>query len=173
MSESETMRPSSSAHTASPVAWLPERITARGAGAHSSVRASAADNSSRAEAPRPADGSGAGSAGRTTGSTRRWTHYSELLVIDAWILVLYSLLYGSRLVPRALAAFGLITVMLHFAGITLPLFLGYSSVTLLGMTMGFSHIALAIWLLVKGFEERNRPLRAEGHGVEVAGAGCE
>ena len=106
-------------------------------------------------------------------STRRWTHYSELLVIDAWILVLYSLLYGSRLVPRALAAFGLITVMLHFAGITLPLFLGYSSLTLLGMTMAFSHIALAIWLLVKGFEERNRPLRAEGHGVEVAGAGCE
>lgn len=85
------------------------------------------------------------------GSTRRWAHYSELLVIDAWILVLYSLLYRFTLVPRALAAFGLITVMLHFTGITAPLFLGYSSVTLMGATMALSHIALALWLMVKGF----------------------
>ena len=88
------------------------------------------------------------------GSTRRWAHYSELLVIDAWIFVLYSLLYRFALVPRALAAFGLITVMLHFTGIPLPLFLGYRSVTLMGATMGLSHIALAVWLITKGFKER-------------------
>ncbi len=40
------------------------------------------------------------------GSTRRWAHYSELLVIDAWVFVLYRLLYRFRVV----AAFGLITV---------------------------------------------------------------
>lgn len=88
------------------------------------------------------------------GSTRRWAHYSELLVIDAWIFVLYSLLYRFALVPRALAAFGLITVMLHFTGITLPLFLGYSSATLMGVPMALSHIALALWMMAKGFEER-------------------
>jgi hypothetical protein len=88
------------------------------------------------------------------GSTRRWAHYSELLVIDAWIFVLYSLLYRFALVPRALAAFGLITVMLHFTGIPLPLFLGYSSVTLMGVPMALSHIALALWMMAKGFEER-------------------
>lgn len=88
------------------------------------------------------------------GSTRRWAHYSELLVIDAWILVFYSLLYRFALVPRALAVFGLITVMLHFTGITLPLFLGYRSVTLMGATMALSHIALALWMMAKGFEER-------------------
>jgi Domain of unknown function (DUF4386) len=88
------------------------------------------------------------------GSTRRWAHYSELLFIDAWILVFYSLLYRFGLVPRALAAFGLLTVMLHFTGITLPLWLGYRSVTLMGAPMALSHIALALWLMVKGFEER-------------------
>lgn len=88
------------------------------------------------------------------GSTRRWAHYSELLVIDAWILVFYILLYRFAMVPRALAVFGLITVILHFTGITLPLLLGYSSVTLLGATMALSHIALALWMMSKGFKER-------------------
>ena len=87
------------------------------------------------------------------GSGRKWAHYSELLVIDAWIFLLYSLLYRFTLVPRALAAFGLITVMLHFTGITLPLFLGYRSVTLMGATMAVSHLALVLWLITRGFEE--------------------
>ncbi len=85
------------------------------------------------------------------GSTRRWAHFTELLVIDCWIFLLYCVLYRFALVPRALAAFGLITVMLHFIGIPLPGFLGYSIVTLMGVPMAFSHIALAIWLMVKGF----------------------
>ena len=87
------------------------------------------------------------------GSTRRWGHYTELLVIDGWIFVFYSLLYRFALVPRALAVFGLITVMLHFTGITLPLFLGYHSVTLMGATMALSHVALALWLMARGFAE--------------------
>ena len=88
------------------------------------------------------------------GSTRRWAHYSELLVIDWWIFVLYSLLYRFALVPRVLAAFGLITVMLHFTGIPLPLFLGYRGVMLMGVPMALSHITLASWLMAKGFEDR-------------------
>jgi hypothetical protein len=87
------------------------------------------------------------------GSTRKWTHYSELLVIDAWIFLLYSVLYYFKMVPRALAAFGLLTVVLHFTGITLPLFLGYHSVTLMGATMALSQLALVVWLIVKGFAE--------------------
>jgi hypothetical protein len=88
------------------------------------------------------------------GSTRRWAHYTELLVIDSWIFVLYSLLYRFAIVPRALAAFGLITVMLHFTGIPLPLFLGYQSVTLMGVPMALSHLALVLWLMTKGMGER-------------------
>lgn len=82
-------------------------------------------------------------------STRRWSHYSELLVIDAWIYVLYSLLYRFALMPRTLAILGLSTVLLHFAAIPLPLILGYSSVTPLGVPMAISHITLAIWLMAK------------------------
>ena len=86
------------------------------------------------------------------GSTRRWVHFTELLLIDSWIFLLYSVLYRFALVPRALAAFGLLTVMLHFTGIPLPAFLGYSIVTLMGVTMGLSHLALSLWLMVRGFE---------------------
>jgi hypothetical protein len=88
------------------------------------------------------------------GSTRRWVHFTELLVIDCWIFLLYSVLYRFVLVPRALAAFGLLTVVLHFSGIPLPAFLGYSIVTLMGVPMGLSHLALGLWLMARGFAER-------------------
>ncbi len=88
------------------------------------------------------------------GSARRWAHYSELLVIDCWIFLLYSILFRFAVVPRALAAFGLLTVMLHFTAIPLRGFLGYSLVTPLGMPMGLGHLALAVWLMAKGFQER-------------------
>lgn len=87
------------------------------------------------------------------GSTRRWAHYTELLAIDGWIFLLYTILYRSGMVPRALAAFGLITVMLHFTGIPVRRFLGYDPVTLMGASMALSHIALAIWLVAKGLDE--------------------
>lgn len=99
--------------------------------------------------------------GAVVRSTRRWVHYTELLVIDAWIFMLYIFLYRFALVPRALAAFGLITVIIHTTGITLPMFLGYPSVPLMGFALALSHTALALWLLVKGFEERP-PLAGAG-----------
>ncbi len=58
------------------------------------------------------------------GSTRRWAHTTELLAIDWWIFMRYGVLYRFALVPRALAAFGLITVVLHVTGIPLPGLLG-------------------------------------------------
>lgn len=99
------------------------------------------------------------------GATRKWAHLTELLAIDCWIFLLYSILYRFVLVPRALAAFGLLTVMLHFSGIPLPGFLGYSMVTPMGVSMAFSHIALAVWLLCKGFAERPRRFHTEAHSA--------
>jgi hypothetical protein len=87
------------------------------------------------------------------GSTRKWMHYSELLAIDAWMFMFYSVLFRCLLVPRALAGFGLLTVVLHATGITLPLWLGYPSVMLLGASMALGHTALAGWLMAKGFED--------------------
>ena len=87
------------------------------------------------------------------GSTRRWAHITELLAIDCWIFLLYSVLYRFALVPRALAAFGLMTVMLHFTGIPLRGLVGSSPVALMGVPMALSHITLAMWLAAKGFDE--------------------
>ena len=106
----------------------------------------------------------------TVGSTRRWAHFTELLVIDCWIFLLYGILYRFALVPRALAVFGLATVLLHFAAIPLRAFLGYAIVTPLGMPMAVGLIALATWLTARGFEERRRPRHAEARAVELAGA---
>lgn len=88
------------------------------------------------------------------GATRRWVHYSELLAIDAWIFTFYAVLLRFLLVPRALAVFALLTVVLHLTGITLPLWLGYRSVTLLGASMALGHTAVAVWLMARGFAER-------------------
>lgn len=90
------------------------------------------------------------------GSTRKWVHYTELLTIDCWIFLLYIFLYRFPVVPRAISLFGLLTVLLHFTGIPLMGFLGYSLVTLMGVPMAASHLALALWLMAKGFEEREK-----------------
>jgi hypothetical protein len=88
-------------------------------------------------------------------STRRWAHLTELLAIDAWILLFYVALLRLALVPRAIAAFGLLTVVLHLTGIPLRGFLGYGPVTTMGMAMGLSHLVSAGWLLARGFDEAN------------------
>jgi hypothetical protein len=90
-------------------------------------------------------------------STRRLAHYTELLVIDCWFCVFYGLLFRSSVVPRALAGFGLIMVIVHTAGITLPTFIGYSNVLPLAYSLALSYLAVGTWLVVKGFEERHRP----------------
>ena len=79
-------------------------------------------------------------------------HYTELLVIDAWFLMLYGLFYRFSLVPRLLTGFGVAVVLVHTAAITLPVFLGYPNVLVLAYLMPVSHLALAGWLLVKGIE---------------------
>jgi len=84
------------------------------------------------------------------GTTRRWAHLSELLVIDAWILVFYLSLIRARALPRLLSAFGLLTVAAHFVAIPLPWFFGLRSVTEAGMPMALSHVATASWLVAKG-----------------------
>jgi hypothetical protein len=87
-------------------------------------------------------------------STRRWAHYTELLVVEAWFFLFYWTLFRLALVPRALPLLGLAMVMVHGAAITLPVFLGYRSVPLLGVSLAFSHLAVGAWLVAKGFEEQ-------------------
>jgi hypothetical protein len=101
------------------------------------------------------------------GSARKWAHYSFLLVVGSWILLLYSLLYRFRLVPRALAGFGAVASVLQITGVSLRGLLGYPPETRLAMPLAPAYVALAVWLIVKGFDERHRPLPAETQEVEV------
>ena len=95
-----------------------------------------------------------GAVGALARSSRRWAHYTELLVIETWFLVFYGLLFRLSLVPRLLAGFGLIMVMVHAAGITMPMFIGYRSLPTLGVSLALSHLTLGGWLVAKGFHGR-------------------
>jgi hypothetical protein len=95
--------------------------------------------------------------GMVARSSRRWAHYTELLVIEAWFFVFYGLLFRLSLVPRLLAGFGLVMVVVHAAGITLPAFIGYGSRPALGFSLALSHLALGGWLVAKGFYDQ-RPV---------------
>jgi len=98
------------------------------------------------------------------GSARKWAHYSYLLVVGSWIFLLYGLLYRFRLVPRALAAFGLVGSLLQITGVTMRGLLGYPPITVLAMPLAPAYVALAVWLMVKGFDERQLPLGEQAHG---------
>lgn len=94
--------------------------------------------------------------------TRRFIHYTELLMIDLWFFAFYALLFRSAVVPRGLGAFGMLMAVTHFAAVPLPvLLLGGRSFMPLAPVLAFSHLAVAVWLLVKGFRAA---------AVEAAGA---
>ena len=105
-------------------------------------------------------------------SAWKWAHYSHILVVVGWIFTLYCVLVRCALVPRALAAVGMGTSVLHFIGITLPVFAGYRMPfpTLFGMPLGLAYLVLAAWLMAKGFKDPRDVPRAGAHGVEVSGA---
>jgi hypothetical protein len=96
-------------------------------------------------------------------SAWRWAHYAHLLVVVSWMFVLFMVLYRRRLVPRALATAGMVTAVLQLTGITLPGFLGYRMPfpMLFGMPLGVAYLALAFWLMARGFKE---PVGAPGEG---------
>ena len=83
-------------------------------------------------------------------SARNWAHYIGLIVAGSTLLVLYAVLYRFALVPRALAAFGLAAVVLQITAVAMPLF-GQGIVFLMLAPLGVSQLALALWLIAKGF----------------------
>jgi hypothetical protein len=74
----------------------------------------------------------------------------------SWMFILFVTLWRSALVPRVLAALGMLTTLMQITGITLPQFIPYPSPypTAMGMPLAFVYLALSVWLMVKGFEER-------------------
>ena len=104
---------------------------------------------------RPADAALFQALGLVVRAAWKWEHYAHIFTVVAWLFVFYAWLYRCALVPRVLAAAGLVTAMLQFGGITLPVFLDYRVPfpTLFGMPLGAANAILASWLLAKGFKE--------------------
>jgi hypothetical protein len=71
-----------------------------------------------------------------------------------WIFVFYASLARFALIPRALAAAGLIGILLQFSGVTVMMFLDRSTVGVLAMPLLPIQIAVAAWLMAKGFTDR-------------------
>ncbi len=86
-------------------------------------------------------------------AARYSAHYINLVVGGITAFVLVSILYRFALVPRALAAFGLATFPIQVTAVAMPL-LGYRYQALMLMPAALSLLALVLWLIAKGFEER-------------------
>ena len=83
----------------------------------------------------------------------KWVHYTHLLIMVSWMFVLGILLWRTDAVPRALAALLPLGSLLQIFGITLPQFIPYPSPApmLMGLPLGIIYLALAVWLIGKGF----------------------
>ena len=88
------------------------------------------------------------------GAARKWSHYSFLVTIGCWILLLFTLLFRFRLVPRWLAALGMVAAMMQIGGVSVRGLLGFSPETRLAMPLAPIYVLLAVWLMVRGFDER-------------------
>ena len=87
----------------------------------------------------------------------KWVHYTHLLVMVVWMCTLFAVFWRWAMVPRILAVLGVLTCLMQITGITLPQFLDYRAPMglLMGLPLGFAYLALAVWLLVKGFRAAN------------------
>ena len=87
-------------------------------------------------------------------ATANWAFMFSSFVFSLGALILYYLLYKSKLVPRWLSAWGLIGTPLFFAAALFPLFGQHGDSTLaisLGLPMTLQELVLGGWLIVKGF----------------------
>lgn len=92
-------------------------------------------------------------AGAAVRSAWKWAHYTHLLILVSWMLMLFVALWRARLAPVLFGVLGVITTLMQMTGITLPQFLAYPSPVpmLMGMPLAFVYLGLALWLIVKGF----------------------
>lgn len=93
--------------------------------------------------------------GVAVAAARRWAHASQLVAVGGWLFVFYGSLLRFALIPRPLAALGLIGVILQFTGVTLMMLLGYRAIGEMAMPLLPIQITVAGWLIAKGFREEN------------------
>jgi len=84
-------------------------------------------------------------------SARKWAHYTNLVLSGATIFIFFTILYRFTLVPRIIAGFGLIAVVLQLISVSMP-FLGHSVIFPMLAPLALTYIVLALWLIIKGMK---------------------
>jgi uncharacterized protein DUF4386 len=84
----------------------------------------------------------------------KWVHYTHLLIMVSWMFLLGVMLWWSAIVPRALAVLLPLGSLLQIVGISLPQFIPYPTppMMVMGLPLGIIYLALAVWLIAKGFQ---------------------
>lgn len=86
-------------------------------------------------------------------ASRNWAHFTHIAIGGATLLVFYIALYRFRLVPRVLAAIGLVACALQITSVTRPFF-GGEVIFFLLAPLGLANLSVALWLLVKDFPDK-------------------
>lgn len=86
-------------------------------------------------------------------SARNWPHFISRILVGSGLLNFFAVLYRFALVPRALAAFGVLAALLMITALSFALF-DRDVIFLMLAPMGLSQLILAIWLIVKGFRDQ-------------------
>lgn len=94
--------------------------------------------------------------------SRNWAHYTHLLVGGGLVFLLHATLFRFALVPRVLTGFGMAAALLQMTAISMPFF-GRPIIFLLLAPLGLAHLALALWLLAKGFADRRNGIEQNHH----------
>ncbi|MGH8172642.1 MAG: DUF4386 domain-containing protein [Rhodanobacteraceae bacterium] len=84
---------------------------------------------------------------------RNWAHYLGLALGGSVACVLYTTLFRFALVPRVLAGFGIVASLLEIVAVAMPIF-GQRIVFPMLAPLGLAHLSLIIWLIAKGFADR-------------------
>jgi len=86
-------------------------------------------------------------------ASRNWAHFTHLVVGGSTYFVFYAITFRFALIPRALAGFGMAAVALQLTTVSLP-FLGGHVIFPMLAPAGIALLAMALWLIVKGFADK-------------------
>ena len=86
-------------------------------------------------------------------AARNWAHFTHLIIGGSTFFVFYATSFRFALIPRAIAGFGMAAAALPMATVSPPL-LGCHVIFPLLAPAGIANLALAMWLLAKGFADR-------------------
>lgn len=100
-------------------------------------------------------------------AVREWVHgFVALIPFGVGAFMYYVVLYRSRLVPRWLSGWGLVAIALFMVSTVSAGFMqefGFTTVnTVLNIPIGLQEMALAIWLIAKGFDQTALAAVTEG-----------